>query len=73
MRKNRNKSAILNFEIWELVRKLVICNMHNKFGKDKNFLSYHTHKVKLLAKNRNKSAILIFFFSYHQTCLRTAY
>ena len=34
--KNRNKSAILNFfqAIIELVREMVISNMHNKFGKD---------------------------------------
>ena len=34
--KNLNKSAILNFlsPIIELVRELVICNMHNRFGKD---------------------------------------
>ena len=34
--KNRNKSAILIFfsAIIKLVRKLVISNMHNKFGKD---------------------------------------
>ena len=32
---NRNKSVILIFSaIIELVRELVICNMHNKFGKD---------------------------------------
>ena len=34
--KNRNKSAIFDFwsAINELVRELVISNMHNKFGKD---------------------------------------
>ena len=33
--KNRNKSAILNFfsAIIDLVRELVISNMHNTFGK----------------------------------------
>ena len=34
--KNRNKSAILNLllAIIEIVRELVISDMHNKFGKD---------------------------------------
>ena len=36
MQKNRNKSAILQFfsAMIEVVRELVICNVHNKFGKD---------------------------------------
>ena len=35
--KKRNKWAILTFfsTFIELVRELVICNMHNKFGKPK--------------------------------------
>ena len=34
--------------------------MNNKFGKD-TWKTVHVIKVKLLTKNRNKSAILIFF------------
>ena len=46
--KNRDKSAFLIFfiAIIELVREILISNMHNKFGKDtwKTFPSYRTHK-----------------------------
>ena len=49
---NHNKSATLIFfsAITELVRELVICNMHDKFRKKymKNFSSHHAHKVELL-------------------------
>ena len=34
--------------------------MNNKFGKD-TWKTFHVIKVKLLTKNRNKSAILNFF------------
>ena len=65
--KNRNKSTILIFlpAIIELVQELLISNMHNKLEEDT------CKNVEVIAptrsnycrneKNRNKSAILIFF------------
>ena len=64
--KNRNKSAIFFFPaIIELVRELVISNMHNKFEKDtwKTFQVIAPTRSNYWSnvKNRHKSAILNFF------------
>ena len=49
--KCKKSQLIGHFEFFsaiiELVQELLICNMHNKFGK-KTFSSYLAHKVELL-------------------------
>ena len=55
--KNSNKSAFSS-AIIELVRELVISNMHNKFGKiDTFFSSYCANKGKLLTSNATRPVV----------------